>query len=149
MIITNFSKFKTPVDGEKLKKAFKKFKEAYPHDDMFYFECEEVVDDFTYKMHAETDEWEQYDGGWRCFDKNDPRGIPYFIADRFEMQTAEWNRKPLTPEDLDVIERFLDTPPGKEEEAWDWFEPWAIDRGWMEPPEPGNPYYDVQVGLKK
>ncbi len=149
MIITNFSKFKTPVDGEKLRGSFKKFKAEYPKDAMFYFDCEEVVDEFTYKLHAETNEWEQYERSWRCFDKNDARGIPYFIANRFEMQIDEYYREVLNSEDLDVIERFLDTAPGKEEEAWDWFEPWAIKRGWMSDPEPGNPYYEVQVGLKK
>ncbi len=128
---SNFSKFKTPVDGEKIKESFKKFKAEYPKDDMFYFDCEEVVDDFNYKLHAETDEWEQRDTSCRCFDKNDPRGIFYFIAGHFFWETNEYDRESLSPEDLNMIERFLDTPPGKEEEAWDWFEPWAAKRGWM------------------
>ncbi len=149
MTISNFSKFKVSVDGEKVKKAFKKFKEQYPNDDMFYFDCESVIDNFINSIDKETDEGTCYNGAWRCFDKNDARGIPHLIADRFQMQTSEIEREDLSPEDLDVIERFLDTPPGKEEEAWDWFEPWAIARGWMNPPQPGNPYYDEQVGLKK
>ncbi len=128
---SNFSKFKTPVDGEKIKESFKKFKAEYPHDETFYFDCEEVVDKFIDNLDKETDERDQYDLSGLVFDKKDPRSISYFIAGRFEMQTAEWNRESFNNEDLNMIERFLETPSGKEEEAWDWFEPWAVKRGWM------------------
>ncbi len=150
MTISNFSKFKTPFNRETIKKSFKKFKEEYPNNDAFYFDCEEAIDIFVYDgIEKETDEGRSYNGAWRCFDRNDPRGIPYFIADHFEIQTSETQREALSPEDLDIVERFLDTPLGKEEEAWDWFEPWAIKRGWMNPPAYGDQLYEEQVGLKK
>ena len=138
--IKRFSQYKAAVNENKLKDSFEKFKENFPNNQEFYAECAQLINEYDNLIEKEI--IEQYQIKNRnevclhfsadypyCFDRDDPRGIPYFIADRFAWQTDEEEREELTLEDLDIIERFLNTPAGKEGEAWDWFLPW-VKRGW-------------------
>ncbi len=77
--------------------------------------------------------------GWHDYPESDPRSIVFAVLSYLEVLNYEL----VCEEDIPEIMAFLNTPPGKEIEAWErWKTYWdSIDYEKRKAKLAGNPYY--------